>query len=283
MLLANIFEGYSFDELTNNILNWLLTVGKNILVAIIFLIVGRKFIKWIMKYIAKSFAKSTMEPIVAKFLTSIVKFLLYFTLAVLVIGILGIPTTSFIAALGTAGLTIGLALQGSLSNFAGGVLILIFKPFAIGDYIKEDSHGNEGTVSGIDLFYTKIVTIDNKTVVVPNGTLANSSLTNFTALKMRRIDLTVGISYDSDIKLAKETLAGVIDANEAVLKEKPIDIYVDELAQSQITIGTRTWVKTEDYWTAKWALTESYKNALDAAGIEIPFNQLTVTMKKEDK
>ena len=182
------------------------------------------------------------------------------------------------AALSAAGLTVGLALQGSLSNFAGGVLILLFKPFVIGDYIKEDSHGNEGTVTGIDLFYTKILTIDNKAIVIPNGTLANASLTNYTAQEKRRIDLQVGISYDSDIKLAKKVLSDVIDSTDGILRDEEISIFVDSLDESQITMGTRVWVPTDSYWPIRWQLLESYKEALDANGIEIPFNQLSVTI-----
>ena len=277
LILANT----SWQKVLDKVLEWCLTVGKNILIALIVLFVGSKLIKYIMKYISKSFQKTKMDPMVAKFLASGIKFLLYFVVIIIVIGILGIPTTSFIAALSAAGLAIGLALQGSLSNFAGGVLILIFKPFSIGDYIKEDTHGNEGTVVGIDLFYTKILTIDNKKVVIPNGTLANASLTNYTALDKRRIDITIGISYDSDIKLAKDVLTDVINSHDNILKDEEIAVYVDALEESQVTIGTRVWVKTGDYWSVRWALTEEYKNALDNNNIEIPFNQLSVTINNK--
>ena len=196
-------------------------------------------------------------------------------------GFLGIPTSSVIAAISAAGLAIGLALQGSLSNFAGGVLILLFKPFDIGDYIKEDTHGNEGTVEGIDLFYTKLKTPDNKQVVVPNGILANSSLTNFTSQNMRRVDITVGISYDSDIKLAKSILLDIINADERVLKDQDINVFVAELAESQVTLGTRFWVATDDYWQTKWDMLELYKEQLEGNGIDIPFNQLCVTINEK--
>lgn len=284
MILASGFwNSDKFKEYLDIVLKWFMTVGKNILIALVVLIVGSKLIKWLVKHIANSFKKTKLEPIVAKFLVSLIKFALYFIIAIVIIGLLGIPTTSFIAALSAAGLTVGLALQGSLSNFAGGVLILLFKPFKIGDYIKEDSHGNEGTVTGIDLFYTKILTVDNKTVVVPNGTLANASLTNYTAEEKRRVDIKVGISYDSDIKLAKSVLLNVIENNESVLKDEEITVYVDTLADSQITMGTRVWAATDDYWTTKWALLEGFKEALDANGIEIPFNQLSVTIKDSVK
>lgn len=265
------------------VLNWCMTIGKNILIALLILIIGSKLIKWVVKLISNSFKKTKLEPMVAKFLVSLIKFLLYFLIAIVIIGILGIPTTSFIAALGTAGLTIGLALQGSLSNFAGGVLILVFKPFTIGDYIKEDGHGNEGVVAGIDLFYTKIVTVDNKTIVVPNGNLANTSLTNFTEQKKRRVDLTIGISYDSDIKLAKQVISDVINSHETILKDDGTMIVVEGLEESQISIGVRVWVPTDQYWNERFALLEDIKEHLDSNGIEIPFNQLSVTIKNQEK
>ena len=281
ILASNFFASEKFQRIFDVVLGWTMDIGKNLLIALLVLIVGRKLIKWILKLMERSYAKSNMEPMVAKFVSSLVKFLLNGVLIVIIIGILGIPTSSFIAALSAAGLAIGLALQGSLSNFAGGVLILIFKPFTIGDYIKEDTHANEGTVVGIDLFYTKIKTGDNKLIVVPNGTLANSSLTNFTSQNMRRLDITVGISYDSDIKKAKQVLLDIVNAHELVLKDQDIKVFVSSLDDSQVTIGTRVWTSTDDYWTAKWDLLEKYKEELEANGIVIPFNQLSVTINEK--
>lgn len=278
---SNIFTSEKFQKVFDVVIDWCMDMGKNLLIALLILIIGRRIIKWVLKLMERSYSKSTLEPMVAKFASSLVKFLLYAVLIVAIVGVLGIPTSSFIAALSAAGLAIGLALQGSLSNFAGGVLILIFKPFTIGDYIKEDTNGNEGTVVGIDLFYTRLMSSDNKTIVVPNGNLANSSLTNFTSQKMRRLDLTVGISYDADIKLAKQVLLNVITDNELVLKSEEIKVFVSSLDESQITIGTRVWTLTDDYWTAKWELLERYKEELDANGIEIPFNQLSVTINEK--
>lgn len=268
-----------WNNVWQTILTWCMGVGKNILISIVILIIGTKLIKWLMKLLSNSFKKTKIDPMVAKFLVSLIKFILYFVIAIVVVSIMGIPTTSFIAALSAAGLTIGLALQGSLSNFAGGVLILIFKPFSIGDYIKEDSHGNEGTVVGIDLFYTKILTVDNKTIVIPNGNLANTSLTNVTAQKKRRVDLIFGIGYSSDIKLAKETILEVVNLHDDILKNEDISIYVDALEASQISIGLRVWTETADYWKVRWALIEEVKEKFDEKGIEIPFNQLSVTIR----
>lgn len=280
VLLASLFTKEKFQELGDIILKWFLGAGKNILIALVVLFVGNKLVKWVIKLIGKTTEKSKMEPIVAKFLVSLIKFILYAVVAIVVVGILGIPASSFIAILSTAGLTIGLALQGSLSNFAGGILILLFKPFRIGDYIKEDGHGNEGTVYGIDLLYTKIQTVDNKIVIVPNGVLANTSITNYTVEQKRRVDLLFGISYEANIKLAKDTINNVTDKEEGIIKGEPVTIYVSALEESQVTIGLRVWTKTEDYWDVRWRLIENVKLALDEAGIEIPFNQLSVTLKQ---
>ena len=280
-LAADIFTKANWDKVLNFLLDWCMSVGKNILIALIILIVGSRIIKWVVKLIDRSLKKSAMEPMVAKFLVSFIKIGLNALLIVSIIGILGIPTSSVIAAISAAGLAIGLALQGSLSNFAGGVLILIFKPFDIGDFIKEDTNGNEGTVVGIDLFYTKLKTPDNKRVVVPNGILANSSLTNYTSQNMRRVDITVGISYDSDIKLAKSILLDIINADERVMKDQDINVFVSELADSEVTLGTRFWVATDDYWKTKWDMLELYKEQLEGNGIDIPFNQLCVTINEK--
>ena len=182
-----------------------------------------------------------------------------------------------VAVLGSAGLTLGLALQGSLSNFAGGVLILLFKPFKVGDYIIQGDL--EGTVSEIQMIYTNLLTADNRIVVIPNGILANSSLTNVTHQKKRRVDVYVGISYDADIKKAKDVLTELLHAETAMLKEEGMSVFVDALEDSSVRLGCRFWVETGDYWDAKWRLNEQIKEAFDANQIEIPYNQLTVSVK----
>ena len=165
----------------------------------------------------------------------------------------------------------------------GGVLILLLKPFKVGDYIKEDTNNNEGTVSSIELFYTKLTTPDNRVIVLPNGTLANSSLTNVTACERRRLDIRVGISYDADIRLAKEVLQKVLEDEKAVLKEEEYFVYVDELGESSVNLGIRCWFATDDYWTGKWRLTENVKYALDEAGIGIPYPQMDVHLTDMEK
>lgn len=274
------------NELVQHLKDFLpsiISFGINVIIALVIYWVGRIIIKLLLKIIKKFFDRTKLEISVSRFLLSLIKTVLHVILILVVLDTVGIKTTSFIAVLGTAGLAIGLALQGSLSNFAGGVLILLLKPFKVGDYIIEQSGGKEGTVSKIDLFYTTLITVDNKITVIPNGILSNSSLTNVTALDTRRVDFQVGISYDSDISKAKEVMENAARENELVLKDKEIFVFVSDLDSSQVTMGLRVWANTSDYWTVKFALTEDIKNKLDKNGIEIPFNQLVVHMDKEDK
>ena len=257
----------------------ILDFALGVVLALLVFWIGTIVIKWIRKLIRISMEKANVDKGVGQFVDSLVKFALYAVLIFSIGSKFGLDTTSVAAALASCGVAIGLALQGSLSNFAGGVLILILKPFVVGDYIVEDNKGREGTVTEIQLFYTKLLTVDNKTVIIPNGTLANTSLTNVTAQDKRRLDLTVGISYDADLKKAKELIAGLFGADEDILKAEGIDVFVDNLGDSSVTIGARGWVKKEAYWNAKWRLTEAIKLTLDENGIEIPYNQVVVHMK----
>ena len=188
----------------------------------------------------------------------------------------GLDAASVVAVLGSAGVAIGLAVQGSLSNLAGGVLILALKPFRVGDYIRESYSGKEGTVTEIQIFYTKLVTPDNQTVILPNGNLANNSLVNVTTQEVRRMDISVGISYNADLKRAKEVLLRVLTEDTAVLKDKDMLVFVDELADSCVKLGVRCWFRQEDFWQGKWRVTENCKLSLDENGIVIPYNQLDV-------
>lgn len=260
------------EELPHNAMNF----GLRLLLALICLFVGIQIIKLVRKILKKSLTKAKADIGVVQFLDSFAKTLLYIVLIFLIAQNFGIDAASIIALLGSAGVAIGLAIQGSLSNFAGGVLILLLKPFKVGDYIREDSKGNEGTVSEIQLFYTKLTTPDNRIIVLPNGTLANTSMTNVTEKTYRRIDISVGISYDADIKKAKEVLTEMMKADEAVLQNKEILVFVDSLGDSSVNLGIRCWVKKSDYWEAKWRLTENVKYALDDAKISIPYQQLTI-------
>ncbi len=265
------------EELPQKALN----LGVRILLAVVFLFIGVSLIKIIRRIVKKSLTRAGADVGVVQFLDSFIKVGLYIILGFMVAGGFGLDAASIVAVVGSAGVAVGLALQGSLSNFAGGVLILLLKPFKVGDYIKEDSRGNEGTVTEIQMFYTKLLTYDGKTVVLPNGTLANTSLVNVTAANFRRLDLTVGISYDSDIKKAKAVLNRLINENPLVLQDKDKVVVVDDLSDSSVVMAVKCHVKTEDYWTLRGELLENIKLCFDEEGILIPYPQLDVHMEKE--
>ncbi len=248
--------------------------------AIIVFIIGKKLIDIIRKIVRRSLEKSTVDKGVEQFTDSLLKCVLYFILIISLVKQFGVDTTSLAALLASGGVALGLALQGSLSNFAGGVLILLLKPFVVGDYIIEDAHGNEGTVKEIQIFYTKLATIDNKTIVIPNGSLSNTSLTNVTAKDERRLDIIVGIAYDSDLKKAKQLIETILREDEKILQEEQIVVYVDNLGESSVDIGLRAWVRTEEYWTTRWRVLEEIKLTFDREGIDIPFPQVTVHQGK---
>ena len=264
------------QDLTPSLLGFLV----QLMIAVIILLVGSRMIKMLVKMVRRFLERGKVEAGVVSFLSSFVKYALYFVLAMIILGQFGVTTSSVIAVLGSAGLTMGLALQGSLSNFAGGVLILLLKPFRVGDYIVEHSGGKEGTVTEISIFYTKLVTFDNKVVMMPNGTLSNSSITNLSTLEKRRVDLGGRRINKTEVRTAKEVLYSVADADEARLQEEDAVVFVDELGDSSVNMGVRIWVKTEDYWTAKWRLTENIKYALDDHNISIPYPQMDVKIKQ---
>lgn len=250
-------------------------IGIRILLVMIALIIGMQIIKIIRKIVRKALDKAGAETGAVRFVDSLVKVSLYFLLVVMIASQLGVDAASIVAILGSAGVAIGLALQGSLSNLAGGVLLLVLKPFRIGDYIK-DSSANEGTVSSIDLFYTELTTLDNKVISLPNGALANADITNYTKREMRRIDINVSISYDTDIRYAKEVLVSVLKEEPSLIETMEHTVFVDQLGESAVIMGIRCWVKSKDYWNSKWKITEDIKYALDKAGIKIPYPQLDV-------
>ena len=252
----------------------------NVVLAVIVYLIGSRIIKAILKMNKRWADRKEIDEGVKQFIHAFIKGALYVLLIFIILTLFGVTTASVVAVLGSAGLTLGLALQGSLSNFAGGVMILLMKPFKVGDYVIEDTNKNEGTVEEISLFYTRLKTIDNKSIVIPNGTLANNSMTNVTAAEKRRLDLTVGISYQADIKSAKEVLEKVLQEDEDVLKDKERLVFVDELAASSVNLGVRCWFAQDKFWTGKWRITENCKLALDKAGIEIPFNQLDVHLDR---
>lgn len=272
----NTFERF-MDTLPDKIIGF----GVRVIVAAILFFVGAKLIKFIRKVTKKSLQRANVETGIIQFLDGLIKACLYGLLILMIAGNFGFDATSVVALVGSAGVTIGLALQGSLSNLAGGVLILLLKPFRVGDFIMESGQGTEGTVKEIGIFYTKLTTTDGKVVVLPNGNLANSSITNATDSPIRRIDLIVGISYDADLREAKEVLRGVMDSDADVLHSEPVLVYVNALADSAVELGMRCYCENPVYWDVRWRLLENAKNALDDAGIEIPYQQVSVHMKQE--
>lgn len=257
-----------------------LSLGIRVLFAAIILVIGLKVIKFIRKIVKKSLTKANVELGVIQFLDGLFKITLNIILVLIVASNFGFDATSVVALMGSAGVTIGLALQGSLSNLAGGILILLLKPFRVGDYIIEDSNGNEGTVKEIGIFYTKLQTGDNKIIILPNGTLANTSMTNFSEASLRRVDVMVGISYNADIKKAKDILQRIIDEDYDVKQDEMKKVYVDSLGASEVVLGLRVYCENPKYWELKWRLLETIKIEFDKEDIEIPYQQISVHMAK---
>ena len=271
-----------FQFIEDNIPN-IVSFGIKVVLALVFFFIGGKVIKWIRKIVRRSFERTGADTGVTQFVDSMLKFGLYALLIFMIATNFGIESSSIAALIASAGVAVGLALQGSLSNFAGGILILLLKPFAVGDYIIVIQEGIEGTVKEIQIFYTKLATVDNQTVVVPNSILTSNSLTNVTARPERQLDLKVGIDYDSDLKEAKKLIEDMLYSDPSVIQDEEIKVFVDSLGDSAVMIGLRAWVKTEEYWATRWRLTEQIKLTFDEAGIEIPYNHITVHMKSDEK
>ena len=264
-----------FQFIEDNIPN-IVSFGIKVVLALVFFFIGGKVIKWIRKIVRRSFERTGADTGVTQFVDSMLKFGLYALLIFMIATNFGVESSSVAALIASAGVAVGLALQGSLSNFAGGILILLLKPFVVGDYIAVPQEGIEGTVKEIQIFYTKMATVDNQTVVVPNSILTSNSLTNVTARPERKLDLKVGISYDADMKQAKRIIEEILHRDLSVIQDEEIVVFVSDLADSAVMIGLRAWVKTEEYWAARWRILEQIKTEFDQAGIEIPYNQLTV-------
>lgn len=258
-----------------------LRFGMRVLLALVFFLVGVQIIRLVRRIVRRSLKRGNADVGVVQFLDSFIKAVLYILLLFMIASGFGLDATSVVALLGSAGVAIGLAVQGSLSNFAGGVLLLLLKPFRVDDYIKVNGEGQEGTVMEIQLFYTKLSTPDNHVVIIPNGTLANSSIMNMSTLADRRMDIVVGISYDADIRRAKEVIRKILEEDEAVIKEKDHSVFVQELAESSVNLNVRCWAVNEQYWECKWRITERIKYALDEEGIAIPYPQRDVHIVQE--
>ena len=271
---ANNFQYY-----LQKAIDFVIEYGPKLLLAIIVLIIGLWLIKFIIRALRKVLEKGDVDLSLRKFLINIAGILLKVLLLISVASMVGIATTSFVAILGAAGLAVGLALQGSMANFAGGIIILIFKPFKVGDLI--DAQGYLGTVNVINIFTTILKTPDNKTVVIPNGILSNGSMVNLSTEAKRRVDLVFGIGYNDDIKKTKKVLNDIVEANEKILKEpKPI-VAVGELADSSVNFKVLIWCNSSDYWDVFFGMHEKVKLAFDEAGIGIPFPQRDIHIYNE--
>lgn len=266
------------QEFLDKLIAFATSAGLRILGAILLLIIGSRLIKWVIKLIGKGKKFKTLVPNVQTLIKDIVKVVLYILLIVTIASTLGVEMTSIAAAIASAGLAIGLALQGSLANFAGGIMILVFHPFSIGDFIDDGTHS--GTVTDIGIFYTVLETPDNKVVTIPNGALSNSSVTDYSAKDIRRLDLKIGVAYDSDIDLVKDTLLELAGAHELVLKDPAPFVRLGEQGDSALVFYLRVWVKASDYWTVNFDMLEASKKIFDKRGISIPFPQMDVHLDK---
>lgn len=265
-----------FESHLSDLPDMLLALGVRVVMAMVVFVIGTRVIFLIRSIVRKAMARSSASTEAEQFLDSALKAFLYLVLVFMILQLFGVQATSIATVIGSVGVTVGLAIQGSLSNCIGGIMILTLKPFKVGDYIIEDTYKNEGVVREISIFYTKLFTYDNKMILIPNGTLANSSLTNVTEEAERRIDLTVGISYHSDIRQARAIVERLAAEHPLVSKERDVSVFIDSLGDSSVVLGIRFWAKKENLWTARCEMLENIKYAFDEEGIQIPFNQLDV-------
>lgn len=287
ILMSQVLSDNLIKNLDEGVMkNWLQSVLPSVLgffwsvvLALLIAYIGGKIINLVRRMFQKSLHRRNAEEGVCQFADQVLKYFLWIVIIVIILGLFGFTASSLAAAVASLGVTAGLALQGSLSNFAGGLLILVLHPFRVGDYIIEDTHKNEGTVIEISVFYTKLRTIDNKIIVIPNGTLANTSLTNATKSDRRQMDLVVPIGYDADIKKAKDILMELVEAENRRLPED-VNVFVKELGASSVDLGLRFWVPTDQYWPVRWQLLEDIKIRFDAEKISIPFQQVDVNIKQ---
>jgi len=250
--------------------------GWDLLELALIYFIGTRLIKLAIRFMKRALSRSKLDKAVQMMSVQVIRVLLYMVLISVMMKAVGYETTSLVALIGSAGLSIGLAFQGSLSNFAGGVLLMITKPFQIGDYITEDTHGNSGTVVRLGLTYTTLLTPDEKTVTVPNGALANSSLTNFSTQGKRRVEVSVSISYKEDLKKAKAVMEKALEDVSRRLPNQPVTVFVDQLAESAVVLGGWVWVLSSDYLSSKWEANEKIKLSFDEQNIHIPLPQMDV-------
>lgn len=267
------------DKLLDKLNDLWVDAGIKLIYVLIILIVGGRLIKLITKLITKGRGFKRLDPSVSSFLLSFIKIALNILLLVILASVIGIPSASIITLIGSAGVAIGLAMQGGLSNIAGGIIILIFKPFKVGDFI--DTHTDSGTVKSISLFYTTLTTIDNRIVSIPNGNLANSPSVNFSNEKERRLDINLDISYSNKIDDVKKSINSVLSKEKRINAEKDVFVRLTDYKESSMVYTIRVWVLKEDYWNVKFDLLENLKEKFDKDGIIIPYNQLDVHIDKD--
>ena len=249
--------------------NLIIEFGPKLIAAILIWVIGSWIVKMVVKGLRKAMTKAAYDESLKKFLLNLISWVFKIILIIVVLGTVGVETTSFAAVLAAAGLAIGLALQGSLGNFAGGVLIMIFKPIKIGDLIE--AQGEIGVVKEIQIFTTKLTGLSNKEIIIPNGALSNGNIVNYTTEGTRRVDLVYGVSYDADIKQTKDVIMKVLTSHPNILQDPAPSVTVLELADSSVNFAVRPWCNSEHYWNVYFDVTENVKEALDAAGIEIPY------------
>lgn len=256
----------------------IMTYGLQVLLALVIFVVGKYFANIAKKLTGKLLTKRKIDPTVVSFVSNLAWAAVFVFTVIATLGQIGVQTASLVAVIGAAGLAVGLALQGSLSNFASGVLMVIFRPCRVGDYIE--AAGIAGTVDEITIFSTKLRTPDNKVIVAPNSSVMNGTITNYSAMDTRRIDLVIGVSYDADLKETKAVLKSVLDNNDHVLKDPAYTVALVELANSSVNFVVRPWVKGSDYWPARFEILEQIKVALDEANIGIPYPQMDIYVKE---
>ena len=273
-----LLEASMSDQITQavgKLLDSSVDIGLRLLGAIAIYLIGKYIIKWLNKLFEKLMIRRKLDPTVTSFLKSLINILLYLVLALSIIGQLGIKLTGIAALIASAGMAVGMALSGNLSNFAGGLLILVFRPFKVGDYI-ESSAGASGTVKEIQIFHTILVTPDNKTIYAPNGNLSNGVITNYSMKDLRRVEWDIAVEYGTDFNKVEQVVKNIIAQNPMIVQNPEPSILLGELADSSVNIKIRVWVKTDDYWAVNFQMNKDIYETFNKEGIEFPFPQLTV-------
>ena len=260
-----------------SIKNFITTAGVDLLRGLVALVIGLFLVHWVMKLFDRYETKMKIEPTLRGFIKNLLRILLYVIVIMTAANTMGIPMTSIITLLGSAGVAISLAMQGALGNLIGGFILLLFKPISVGEYVRIGD--NEGTVKAIGAFYTELITFDNRLVHLPNGTLTNTAITNFTRIGTRRLDLTFSVSYESNMDQVYEVLNGVIAEEKALLPDPAPEVHLIKCGDSSLDFTVRVWVQTADYWPVNFRMLDQGKRALDQAGISIPYPQVDVHMK----